>query len=120
MTVKIALNDIKIYACHGALPQERQTGSYFTVSLLLTAPLENALSDDNLDSTIDYAAVYQVVEKEMQIPSNLLEHVAGRILRALKKRFPQTTEIELSLSKLNPPIGAGEIGSATVILKETY
>ena len=40
----------------------------------------------------------------MDIPSKLIEHAAGRILYALKERFPQLAAIELKLSKLNPPL----------------
>ncbi|MDR1937795.1 MAG: dihydroneopterin aldolase, partial [Tannerellaceae bacterium] len=80
---------------------------------------EEAVSSDDLNATINYASVYYLVKNEMNIPSRLLEHAAGRILHSLKKHFPQITEIELSLSKLNPPI-TGDIRSAAVILKETY
>jgi dihydroneopterin aldolase len=74
---------------------------------------------DDLDDTLNYAVVYEVVKREMEIPSNLIEHVAGRIMRALKTAFPQITAIDLKLSKLNPPI-AGEVASASVILSETF
>lgn len=110
---------MKFYAFHGVQPQEKRVGQHFTASLSLAAPLEKALASDDLADTIDYAAVYEIVKKEIDQPSCLLEHVAGRILGALKQNFPQLTEIELSLSKLNPPV-AGEMHSAAVILKETY
>ena len=53
------------------------------------------------------------------IPSKLIEHVAGRILYALKERFPQLAAVELKLSKLNPPFG-GDVHSASIILGETF
>jgi len=120
MIVQIVLNGIKLYAYHGVLPQERKTGSDYTLNLLLTAPLDKALSDDDINSTIDYAAVHRIVEREMKVPSRLIEYAAGRIIRAVKENFPQITEIELSLSKLTPPMESGQIHSATVILKEKY
>ena len=55
----------------------------------------------------------------MDIPSKLLAHVAGRILYALKERFPQLAAVELKLSKLNPPFG-GDVHSASIILAETF
>jgi dihydroneopterin aldolase len=110
---------MKFYAFHGILPQERCVGNDFLVNLTLSAALENAVAEDNLEFTINYATVYSIVKKEMNIPSRLLEHAAGRILQSLKIHFPQITEIELSLSKLNPPI-EGELHSASVILNETY
>ena len=55
----------------------------------------------------------------MDIPSKLIEHAAGRILYALKERFPELTGIELKFSKLNPPFG-GDVHSASILLGETF
>ena len=116
MTTKIELRRMTFYAYHGVAPQETRVGNTFIVDLILTAPLENAVWSDDLSDTINYATVYETVKAEMAIPSRLLEHAAGRILKALKERFPQITEVELVLSKLNPPFG-GDIHSASIILK---
>ncbi|RHJ84325.1 dihydroneopterin aldolase [Parabacteroides sp. AM08-6] len=119
MITKIQLETMKFYAYHGVMPQEKQVGNNFVVDLVLTAPLEKALMSDELEDTINYAAVYAVVKREMDIPSKLLEHAAGRILYALKEQFPSLTEIELKLSKLNPPFG-GDVYSASILLKEKF
>ena len=119
MTTKIELRRMTFYAYHGVAPQETRVGNTFIVDLILTAPLENAVWSDDLSDTINYATVYETVKAEMAIPSRLLEHAAGRILKALKERFPQITEVELVLSKLNPPFG-GDIQSASIILKESF
>lgn len=119
MTVQIELEDMKFYARHGVSPQETRVGNTFVVNLLLTAPLEKATDSDDLDDTINYASVYEIVKQQMAVPSKLLEHAAGRILKALKGEFPQLLAVELKLSKLNPPFG-GDVYSASVILRETY
>lgn len=119
MTTKIELKAMKFYAYHGVMPQETIVGNHFIVDLILTAPLQQAVVTDKLDDTINYAAVYTVVKQEMNIPSKLIEHAAGRILFALKEQFPALTAIDLKLSKLNPPFG-GDIYSASVILSETF
>lgn len=119
MTVRIELETMKFYAWHGVSPQETRVGNTFVVNLILTAPLEKAVASDDLDDTINYAEVYEIVKSEMVIPSKLLEHVAGRILHALKRAFPQLLAVKLKLSKLNPPFG-GDVYSASVILEETY
>lgn len=116
---QIELKEMKFYAYHGVMEQERTVGNHFVVDLLLTAPLEKAIRSDRLEDTMNYATVYEVVKKEMEIPSRLIECVAGRILEALKSRFPQLTEVKLTLSKLNPPFG-GDIRSASIILKEKF
>lgn len=119
MISQIELRELKFYAYHGVSPQELKVGNTFIVDLTLTVSLENAIVSDNLHDTVNYAEVYAVVKKQMSIPSNLLEHVAGRIMTALKDRFPQLLGIDLKLSKLNPPFG-GDIYSASIILKETF
>ena len=119
MTTRIELKEMRFYAYHGVMPQETKVGNNFVVNLILTAPLEQAVRSDELDDTINYAAVYEVVKEQMDIPSKLIEHAAGRILYALKERFPQLAAIELKLSKLNPSFG-GDIHSASIILDETY
>lgn len=119
MTTTIELKEMRFYACHGVMPQERKVGNHFVVDLSLTAPLERAVASDELDDTINYAAVYAVVKEQMEIPSRLIEHAAGRILAALKEAFPELTAVDLKLSKLNPPFG-GDVYSASIRLHETF
>lgn len=119
MTTQIELKEMKFYAYHGVMEQERKVGNQFMVDVSLTAPLEKAVESDELEDTINYATVYELIKEEMEIPSFLIERVAGRILASLKSRFPQLMEVELKLSKLNPPFG-GDIQCASIILKEKY
>jgi dihydroneopterin aldolase len=46
------------------------------------------------------------VKEEIQKPSALLEHVAGRIVNAINQSFPAIQTIDLTLTKQNPPMGA--------------
>lgn len=102
----IHLDNLRIYAYHGVLPQERITGSYFLVSLTLATNFSQAVESDNLYHTISYADVFERIVEEMRIPSQLLEHVAGRIAQRLYNDFPSITEIKIRLDKENPPMGA--------------
>ena len=111
----IGLEGVRFHARHGVMPQERQTGGDFVVTLKVGYPLAAAMASDNVEDTLDYSALYQLVKKEMEQPSNLLEHVAGRIAEAIGKRFPQVSSIELKLTKLNPPMGADCDGASVEI-----
>lgn len=117
MTTKIEILGIKFYAYHGVMPQERTVGNYFTVDLTFTAPLAQAMESDDLHDTISYADVYQLIAKDMQIPSNLLEHVGGRILKALRKEYPTIGTIDLRITKHNPPI-PGEVPTASFVVHD--
>lgn len=119
MITKIELKDMTFYAYHGAFTQERKVGNVFVVNLEITAPLSKAVESDDLNDTINYAEVYDIIKKEMNVPSNLLEHLAGRIMNSLKVSYPDIEHIVVKLSKQNPPFG-GDIKYASVILEENY
>ena len=102
----VLLKDVRIFAFHGALPQERTVGAYFILNLSVQTDFSRALATDDLDGTISYAALFDLVKSEMTIPSRLLEHVAGRICTAIFHRFPTATSVHLEILKENPPMGA--------------
>ena len=108
----IRLEKLRFRALHGVLPQEREVGGDFTVTLRIGYPWQATMDSDAVADTLDYAAVYRLVRCEMAVPSQLLEHVAGRIAKALLRDFPQITSIDLWLTKTCPPMGAdsGRVG----------
>lgn len=111
----ISLRNVRFHAFHGVMPQERRVGGDFLVNLRVGYPLEQAMQSDEVSDTLNYAALYEVVKTEMMQPSNLLEHVAGRIADAIVKHFPQVTSIDLALTKQNPPMGADCDGAGVEI-----
>ena len=106
MTSYIILDRIRFFAHHGVGEQETLVGNEFTVSLRLKVDISRAAKTDDVADTVSYAEVYEVVKAEMEVPSKLLEHVCGRIVSQLFRHFPQIENIELKLSKRNPPMGA--------------
>ena len=112
----IELRHLTFHAHHGVLPEERLLGNTFTVDLTLEADISHAVTTDQLSGTINYAEVYKVVSHEMNIPSLLLEHVCGRIGTALLHHFPTLQQLQVSVTKHNPPIeGAGNCQSAVTL-----
>jgi len=111
----IRLEGLRFRALHGVMPQERQVGGDFLVTLRVGYPLAVAMASDDVKDTLDYAALYRLVEREMLLPSKLLEHVAGRIAEAIEKAFPQVSSIDLTLTKLNPPMGADCQGTSVEV-----
>ena len=111
----ILLRDLRFHAFHGVLPQERLVGGNFVVDLRVGYPLAQAMTSDRVDDTLNYASLYALVEREMQQPSSLLEHVAGRIAQAIAKTFPEALSIDLTLTKQNPPMGADCKGAGVEI-----
>ena len=108
---------MQFYAYHGVLEQETKVGNNYVVNICMTADLLRACETDNVDDTISYAVVFNLVKTEMEQPSKLLEHVAMRIYKSIKSTFPQITTLEVRLAKKNPPI-RGEVKCAEVIISE--
>ena len=111
----VFLRKARFRSFHGVIPQERRVGADFQVDLRVGYPLARAMESDEVDDTLNYAALYALVEQQMQQPSRLLEHVAGRIVKAIEKTFPEVTSIDLELTKLNPPMGADCDGAGVEI-----
>lgn len=115
METYILLENVRLYAYHGVGEQERIVGNHYLINLKIKINVMDAVLSDSLEDTISYADVFEMVKKEMAIPSKLLEHVAGRIISALRKTYPAIENIELKLSKNNPPMGA-DMDYASVLI----
>lgn len=107
---------MEFHAFHGFLEHENQIGNTFLVSLSMEIDTNNAGKTDDLDDTLNYLSVYKIVKKEMQIPSKLIEHISQRILDSVFNSFPEILELEVKLSKLNPPLG-GKVERVSIELK---
>lgn len=111
----IYIDNIQLHAQHGVLPQEQLTGNDYSVSIRIEYDITKAMKTDNVDDTISYADVFDIIKKEMSIPSKLLEHVAGRIADRLTSQFSEISTIVLRITKLNPPMGADCSGAGVEI-----
>lgn len=116
MSSKIYLRNVRFYAFHGVLPQEGIVGNDYLVNLVLDYDFSSALKTDDLQGTLNYAEVYQKVREEMAVPSKLLEHVAGRIAHRLFSDFPEIQKLQLSITKVNPPMGADSDGAGVEVV----
>lgn len=113
----ITVSGIRVYAFHGCLEEETKIGSDYIVDVEIVADLSKSSLSDDLNDTVDYALVNKIVFEEMQTPSKLLEHVAKRIVNRLLAIPFSIQEIDVAVSKLNPPIN-GNVERVTV--KEQY
>ena len=110
---QIRLNGMEFYAYHGCCLEEQLTGNHFLVDVVMDIEMEKASKTDDLNDTLNYAEVYELVKQEMDARSDLLEHVSARILDKLCGQFPQLERAEVCVSKLNPPVG-GQVKSVSV------
>ena len=115
MKTSIRMENMRFFAYHGVMPQERVTGNDFIVNIRLSADLSAACRSDDVNDTVSYADVFRLVKEEMEQPSKLLEHVAGRIYRRITSAYPVIDQLEVCVSKLNPPVD-GQMDCASVIV----
>jgi dihydroneopterin aldolase len=116
---KIYLEDVRIYAYHGVLPEENIIGTYYILNVELHTDLWKAAESDDLNDTISYADINDILHKEMKIKSQLLEHVAGRMILKIRESFPQIDYIKLKITKTAPPM-EGEMKGASIELEKSF
>ncbi len=109
----ISLKDIRIFARHGCMEQEKITGNNFIVNLSVWCDFSLCAKTDKVEDTVNYVKLNEIVIQEMGISANLLESVAHRIVNRIKTDFKQIKQIEIEISKERPPI-FGEIGYSSV------
>lgn len=112
---KISLEGLAFYAYHGYHEVERENGNHFEVNITIDTDFDAAADSDDLSKTVDYERIYAIAKEEMANTSKLLEHVVKNIGKKILLE-PGVREVEVSLSKFNPPIN-GECKRATVSLK---
>ena len=113
---RIYLKNVRFHAYHGVLQQERTVGNDYVVNLTVDYDFTGAMETDELSATINYAELYEIIKEEMAIPSKLLEHVAGRIGKRLFSEYSAICQIQLAITKVNPPFGADCDGAGVEVV----
>ena len=116
MMGQIKVENIRVYGYHGCMEEEALCGQEFIVNVLLDVDLTKASSTDDLNDTVDYVVVHDIVKQHVLQRSKLIEHVAQRIATALRARYHIIEHCSVELIKPNPPIG-GDVGSVAVVVE---
>jgi len=112
---KIKLEGMTLFAYHGFFEEERSLGNKYEVDLTVESDFDQAAEKDLLEHTVDYGQLYQIVSQEMQVPTKLLERLAGKIADQILKEVSTVKWVEVRVSKMNPPLG-GICRKATITL----
>lgn len=112
---QISIEGMEFFAYHGCFAEEQIIGNRFMVDLFFEVDTTNAEVSDDLSKTVNYQSVYEVVKKEMEVPSKLLEHLGHRVIKSVCAEFTTIEQLTLKISKLNPPIG-GKVDRVSVVL----
>ena len=101
----ISVEGIRIFAYHGHLPEEKKLGGHFIVNVWVTADTKEVEKTDDLNHTMDYVKVIEIVKEQMAIRSNMIEHPAKRIADAILP-LNKVQKVKVEVEKIEPPIDA--------------
>lgn len=120
MIGRVALEGLEFHAFHGVYPHERNSGNWFEVDVAVETDFTQGAATDELVGTVNYETLFAIVKAEMEEPSKLLETVAEKIVKEVLEQLPAAQQVELKISKINPPIG-GKCRKASIsIIKKRH
>jgi dihydroneopterin aldolase len=115
----VELIGMEFYAYHGCFKEEQIIGNRFMVNFSAETEMERPGITDTLSDALNYQELYYMIKEEIEITSKLLENVALRILDRAYRDFPAIKWAQISISKLNPPIG-GRVEASRVVMSRRY
>jgi len=112
----LTLSRLRFFAHHGVLPAETAHGQIFEVTVRLKLSLAAAAQADDLQQTVDYQLVYEVVQKIMNGPRvKLAETLAESVATELLRTFPSVTAADVEVIKPQPPVNFAFAGFSAKI-----
>jgi dihydroneopterin aldolase len=102
----VALHGAEFFAYHGFYPEEQKIGNHFVVDIEVEFTPAADVKDDDLNNTVNYEWLYNMVCEEMKLTKKLIETVAQAIIDQTKQQYPFADRVQLTLKKLNPLVGA--------------
>ena len=100
----IRLNNMTFYGYHGVYDFEKEQGANFEIDLELFTTLSKSSNSDNIEDTINYEKVYDLVKKEFGSKSYfLLEKLANSISRSILKEY-KIEKLIIRVRKIDAPI----------------
>ena len=112
----IQLKNVEFKSFHGLYPEEKKLGGIFVVNLTVHFNIYNT-SSISLNKTVDYEHLFRIVEGRMNTPTELLETIVVELCNTIIQKFSSVDEVEISISKKNPPI-KNMIGDVTVAYQQ--
>jgi dihydroneopterin aldolase len=104
---RVKLIGVQIYGHHGVTPSEREIGQRFKIDVEMGLDLRTAGRSDRVHDTVDYQAVYGIVETvTRERRYHLIEAMAEDIASSLLEKFPRLKEVRVCVKKPGAAIGA--------------
>jgi dihydroneopterin aldolase len=113
----IYLNEVVFLGYHGLYAEEKKLGNTYIVNVQIDfTPKTNMV--DQLDQTIDYVQVYDLVKKRMDVPTSLLETLVCKIADDILLSHPIADKVFVKITKVIMPIPQFD-GNVSVALEKS-
>jgi dihydroneopterin aldolase len=115
----VRLVNAVFYAHHGVMQEEHRIGGRYEVDVAMDLDFRAAAEHDDLDQTVDYERVYNLVRD--LVTGNkfyLIEKLAYLIAHAVLETFDVVVRTEVTVRKANPPVG-GSVDRAEAVYRAT-
>ena len=100
----IFIQGLEVYGHHGVAPEEKVLGQRLYFDVRLTVEECRAALTDNVQDTVDYTEVMDLITDIVTTSSvSLLERLAQKIAEAILGRFP-VDEVWVQVIKPHPPV----------------
>lgn len=87
----------------GVMPQEREVGNDFCLDVRLSVDAGKFVSE-NIETTVSYADIYDIIADEMSKQWLLLESVAKEIAERILRFKVTIQDVDVKITKLSVPI----------------
>ena len=105
MRTVLFIDNLEVFANHGLFEEENKLGQKFIFDIGCELNYKKAMFSDEMTDSISYADIAEVVvETATTNTFNLLERLAGEILKNIFTEFSQIENINLKINKPGAPI----------------
>lgn len=105
MKTVLFIDNLEVFANHGLFEEENKLGQKFIFDIECELNYKKAMFSDEMTDSISYADIAEVVVKTTTTNTfNLLERLAGEILKNIFTEFSQIENIKLKINKPGAPI----------------
>ncbi|MHB0915758.1 MAG: dihydroneopterin aldolase [Thermoleophilia bacterium] len=116
MPATIHIEGLEVQARHGLLPAEKAADQLFRFDLELRLGSCPACMNDNIEDTVDYAAVCDdVVAAATAVSHELLEKLAAQVANVLMQKYPLVEAVRVRVEKARPPLEHATSGVAVTV-----
>lgn len=112
---QIIIRNLKVFAHHGVLAEEKKNGQDFFVNAILEMDLRKAALDDNLNESVNYDEASHLIVNSMQEETfDTIEAAAETTARHLLLEYPVLKNVTIQIGKPHAPI---QLDFDTVLVK---